>query len=83
MPRRAAVGEKPASLDPQRAATPLILNNRAEFMRVVTASLVSDLFVFHNLMLAICLIAPAPSMVLVLRLRRFVVEGLSAGATKG
>jgi multiple sugar transport system permease protein len=64
---------------------PLILNNRAEFMTlpVVIASLVSDLFVFHNLMMAICLIALAPSVILVLLLRHFVVEGLSAGAMKG
>ena len=64
---------------------PLILNNRAEFMTlpVVIASLVSDLFVFHNLMMAICLIALAPSVILVVLLRRFVVEGLSAGAMKG
>jgi ABC-type glycerol-3-phosphate transport system permease component len=64
---------------------PLILNNRAEFMTlpVVIASLVSDLFVFHNLMMAICLIALAPSVILVLLLRRFVVEGLSGGAMKG
>ena len=64
---------------------PLILNNRAEFMTlpVVIASLVSDLFVFHNLMMAICLVALAPSVILVLLLRRFVVEGLSAGAMKG
>lgn len=64
---------------------PLILNNRAQFMTlpVVIASLVSDLFVFHNLMMAICLVALLPSVVLVLLLRRFVVEGLSAGALKG
>jgi large-conductance mechanosensitive channel len=35
------------------------------------------------LMMAICLIALAPSVILVLLLRRFVVEGLSAGAMKG
>jgi len=64
---------------------PLILNNRAEFMTlpVVIASLVGDIHVFFNLMMAICLIALAPSVVLVLLLRRFVVEGLSAGAVKG
>ena len=64
---------------------PLILNNRAEFMTlpVVIASLVGDVHVFHNLMMAICLIAMAPSVLLVLLLRRFVVEGLSAGALKG
>jgi multiple sugar transport system permease protein len=47
------------------------------------ASLVSDLFVFHNLMMAICLIALAPSVILVLLLRRFVVKGLAAGAMRG
>ena len=47
------------------------------------ASLVSDLFVSHNLMMAICLIALTPSVILVLLLRRFVVEGFSAGAMKG
>ena len=64
---------------------PLILNNRAEFMTlpVVIASLVGDVFVFFNLMMAICLIALAPTVILVLLLRRFVVEGLSAGAVKG
>jgi ABC-type glycerol-3-phosphate transport system permease component len=34
-------------------------------------------------MMAIWLIAMAPSVILVLPLRRFVVEGLSAGAMKG
>jgi multiple sugar transport system permease protein len=48
----------------------------------VIAILVSDLFVFHNLMMAICLIALAPSVILVL-LRCCVVEGLSTGAMKG
>ncbi len=64
---------------------PLILNNRAEFMTlpVVIASLVGDVHVFFNLMMAICLLALAPSVILVLVLRRFVVEGLSAGAVKG
>lgn len=64
---------------------PLILNNRSEFMTlpVVIASLVGDVHVFHNLMMAICLIAMAPSVLLVLLLRRFVVQGLSAGALKG
>ena len=64
---------------------PLILNNRAEFMTlpVVIASLVGDVHVFFNLLMAICLLALAPSVILVLVLRRFVVEGLSAGAVKG
>ncbi len=64
---------------------PLILNNRAEFMTlpVMIASLVGDVFVFFNLLMAICLIALAPTVILVLLLRRFVVQGLSAGAVKG
>jgi len=64
---------------------PLILNNRAEFMTlpVVIASLVGDVHVFFNLMMAICLLALAPSVLLVMLLRRFVVEGLSVGGLKG
>ena len=64
---------------------PLILNNRAEFMTlpVMIASLVGDVFVFFNLMMAICLIALAPTVILVVLLRKFVVQGLSAGAVKG
>jgi multiple sugar transport system permease protein len=64
---------------------PLILNNRAEFMTlpVVIASLVGDVHVFFNLMMAICLIALAPSVVLVLLLRKFVVQGLTVGGVKG
>jgi multiple sugar transport system permease protein len=64
---------------------PLILNNRAEFMTlpVVIASLVGDVHVFFNLMMAICLLALAPSVILVMVLRRFVIEGLVAGAVKG
>ena len=64
---------------------PLILNNRAEFMTlpVMIASLVGDVFAFFNLTMAICLIALAPTVILVLLLRKFVVQGLSAGALKG
>jgi multiple sugar transport system permease protein len=64
---------------------PLILNNRAEFMTlpVVIASLVGDVFVVFNLMMAICLIALTPSVILVLLLRKFVVAGLTAGGVKG
>jgi multiple sugar transport system permease protein len=65
--------------------TPLILNNRAEFMTVpvVVASLVGDVHVFFNLMMALCLVAMAPSVILVLLLQKFVVQGLAAGAVKG
>jgi multiple sugar transport system permease protein len=64
---------------------PLILNNKAEFMTlpVMIASLVGDIFAFFNLTMAICLITLAPTVVLVLVLRKFVVQGLSAGAVKG
>jgi multiple sugar transport system permease protein len=64
---------------------PLILNNRAEFMTlpVVIASLVGDVHVFFNLMMAICLIALLPSVILVLLLQKFVVAGLSVGGVKG
>ena len=64
---------------------PLILNNRAEFMTlpVVIASLVGDVHVFFNLLMAICLIALAPSVLLVLLLRKFVVQGLAVGGVKG
>ena len=50
---------------------------------VVIASLVGDVFVVFNLMMAICLIALTPSVILVLLLRKFVVEGLTAGGVKG
>ncbi len=64
---------------------PLILNNRVEFMTlpVVIASLVGDVHVFFNLMMAICLLALAPSVLLVLLLRKFVVQGLAVGGVKG
>ncbi len=64
---------------------PLILNNRAEFMTlpVVIASLVGDTFVVFNLLMAICLVALLPSVLLVMLLRKFVVEGLTAGGVKG
>src|SRR5260370_26305036 len=65
--------------------TPLILNNRAEFMTlpVVIASLVGDVHVFFNLIMAICLLALAPSIIVVLLLRKFVVQGLAVGGVKG
>jgi multiple sugar transport system permease protein len=64
---------------------PLILNARPEFMTlpVVIASLVGDVHVFFNLMMAICLLALLPSVILVLLLQKYVVEGLAAGAVKG
>jgi len=64
---------------------PLILNARPDFMTlpVVIASLVGDVFVFFNLMMAICLLALAPTVILVVLLQKYIVEGLAAGAVKG
>src|SRR5947209_6758059 len=64
---------------------PLILNARPDFMTlpVVIASLVGDVFVFFNLMMAICLLALAPTVILVALLQKYIVEGLAAGAVKG
>jgi len=39
--------------------------------------------VFFNLMMAICLLALLPTVVLVMLLQKYIVEGLSAGAVKG
>jgi multiple sugar transport system permease protein len=64
---------------------PLILNARPDFMTlpVIIASLVGDVFVFFNLMMAICLLALLPTVILVALLQKYIVEGLSAGAVKG
>ena len=54
----------------------LILNVRPEFMTlpVVIASLVGDVHVFFNMMMAICLLALLPTVILVVLLQRYVVE---------
>ena len=64
---------------------PLILNARPDFMTlpVIIASLVGDVFVFFNLMMAICLLALLPTVILVALLQKYIVEGLAAGAVKG
>ena len=64
---------------------PLIVVSRPEFMTlpVVLAGLVSDYFVFFTLMMAICLLGLAPTVVLVLLLQKYIVRGLVAGALKG
>jgi multiple sugar transport system permease protein len=64
---------------------PLILNSKPQFMTLpaVIASLVGDVHVFFNLMMAICLLALLPSVILVFLLQKYVVQGLSAGAVKG
>ncbi len=64
---------------------PLIVTSRPESMTVpvILAGLVSDFYVFYTLMMAICLIGLAPTVVLVLALQRYVVRGLTSGALKG
>ena len=64
---------------------PLVLNSKPQFMTLpaVIASLVGDVHVFFNLMMAICLLALLPSVVLVFLLQKYVVQGLTAGAVKG
>jgi multiple sugar transport system permease protein len=64
---------------------PLIVVSKPEFMTVpvVLAGLVSDYFVFFMLMMAIGLLGLAPTLLLVLVLRKYVVRGLVAGALKG
>src|SRR5215203_5584311 len=64
---------------------PLILNSPPEFMTlpVIVASLVGDVHVFFNLLMAICLLSLLPTVILVALLQRYVVEGLAAGAVKG
>jgi multiple sugar transport system permease protein len=64
---------------------PLILVSRPEAMTVpvILAGLVSDYFVFFTLMMAICLLGLAPTLLLVLLLQKYVVRGLVAGALKG
>jgi multiple sugar transport system permease protein len=64
---------------------PLVVVSQPEAMTlpVVVAGLVSDYFVFFTLMMAICLLGLAPTLLLVLLLQRFIVRGLVAGALKG
>src|SRR4029078_5564792 len=64
---------------------PLIVVSRPEAMTLpgVLAGLVSDYFVFFTLMMAICLLGLAPTLLLVLLLQKYVVRGLVAGALKG
>lgn len=64
---------------------PLIVVSRPEAMTVpvVLAGLVSDYFVFFTLMMAICLLGLAPTLLLVVVLQKYVVRGLVSGALKG
>lgn len=64
---------------------PLIVVSQPDAMTlpVVMAGLVSDYFAFFTLMMAICLLGLAPTLVLVLLLQKYIVRGLVAGALKG
>ena len=44
---------------------------------------VGDVHVFFNLIMAICLLALLPTVILVALLQKYIVEGLAAGAVKG
>jgi multiple sugar transport system permease protein len=64
---------------------PLTLTNKSEFMTipVLIATLTGDRFLFYTLMMAICMVAMIPSLILALLLRKYVISGLTAGALKG
>ncbi len=64
---------------------PLVINSKLEFMTLpmVLSSLVSDTNILFNVMMALALLALLPTMVLVLVLQKYVVQGLAAGAVKG
>ncbi len=64
---------------------PLVISTKPEVMTipVLLASLCGDKFLFFTLMMAICLIAMIPSVILALILRKYVVQGLLSGALKG
>jgi multiple sugar transport system permease protein len=65
--------------------SPLIVASKPAVMTipVILASLVSEYFVFYTLMMAISFLGLAPTVLLVIVLRRYVVQGLIAGALKG
>ena len=64
---------------------PLVINSKLEFMTLpmVLSSLISDTNILFNVMMALALLALLPTMVLVLVLQKYVVQGLAAGAVKG
>lgn len=64
---------------------PLVLNSKLEFMTLpmVLSSLISDTNILFNVMMALALLALLPTVVLVLLLQKFVVQGLATGAVKG
>lgn len=64
---------------------PLIVSTQPQVMTipVLLAGLTGDRYLFYTLMMAICLIALTPTVILALLLRKYVVRGLTAGALKG
>lgn len=64
---------------------PLILNNRPDSLTLpmVMASLAGDVQVLFNVTMAVAVLSLLPTVVLVVVLQKFVVQGLSAGAVKG
>jgi len=63
---------------------PPIVSSKPEAMTllVILAGLVSDYFVSYTLMMALGVLGLAPTLLLVLVLRKYVVQGLIAGALK-
>ncbi len=64
---------------------PLVLNSELDFMTLpmVLSSLIGDTNILFNVMMALALLTLLPTMVLVLVLQKYVVQGLAAGAVKG
>ncbi len=63
---------------------PLIISARPEAttVPVVVAALAADYTVFYTVAMAVSAVGLAPSVLLALALRRYVVHGLTAGALK-
>lgn len=64
---------------------PLVINSKLEFMTLpmVLSSLIGDTNILFNVMMALALLALLPTMVLVLVMQKYVVQGLVTGAVKG
>ena len=64
---------------------PLVINSKLELMTLpmVLSSLIGDTNILFNVMMALALLALLPTMVLVLVLQKYVVQGLVTGAVKG
>lgn len=64
---------------------PLVINSKLELMTLpmVLSSLIGDTNILFNVMMALALLALLPTMVLVLVMQKYVVQGLVTGAVKG